>query len=436
MANPITKLFQAITEVLSDHEQTRAVTTSDIWHYVQDQLDVQAVVEAGNVSGMMYGDSMMPRSYVCDVYVDADSVFVLITKSDGKLYKAPVTVTADNVIEIGDYQEVTLEPTPVTGRGIQVKRAADGSVRWFAFPACTAVLNRVGEIDSTKLFDSFVEYTERTGHYPELDFWHLGERLVLGKADYVGRDGIAYCASGTFYETPIARAAAKALETESDYWGLSISYLPTQEPETIRTIEGIEIPVFNVGINRYISLLPEDTAASIMTSINTKEEVNRMNEKMKAALKKLTGDDTALFGELELKLDTVIRQAEGMISREQPAAPAPSLEEQVTAIVEKVLAARVPAEAQISEAVLTVTPDPLLAELRDMVRSLTEKVDELTKDREASVQEVLNDLPAKITRQQIVRPRAAIMPDSLATTGKVNMAAIAEKTLAKMEASH
>lgn len=162
-----------------------------------------------------------------------------------------------------------------------------------------------------------------------------------------------------------------------------------------------------------------------------------MNDKMKAALKKITGDDAALFGELELKLDTVIRQAEGMISREQPV-PVPSLEEQVTAIVEKVLAARVPAP------VAPVTESPAAPETEqrenneviEMIRALSAKVDKLMEDREASVQEVLNDLPAKITRQQIVRPRAAIMPDSLATTGKVDMAKIAEKTLAKMEASN
>lgn len=426
--NPISKLFAAVAEVVNTYTR-RAVTTGDIWHYIQDELDVQAVVDAGSVHDAMN----MPRSYVIDIYVDSESIYALITKSDGKLYKAPVTVSADIGIQVGEYQEVVMEFAPVADRSITVKRSADGVVRWFAMPACTAVLNRVGEIDSTVLFDSFIEYAERTNIYPELDFWHARDIVALGKADWVGREGVAYCASGLFYDTPIAQAAAKSLEEDKDYWGISIDYLPIKNPKLIRSQDGIEIPVFNAGINRFISLLPENAAASILTNISTKEEVNRMNDKMKAALKKLTGDDETLFDEIALKLDTVIRQSEGMISRGTPATPdaqTPSLEEQVTAIVEKVLAAKVvPAPAVEPTAIESDN------ELREMIRTLTEKVDKLNEDREAQITEILNDLPAKITRQQIVRPRAAVMPDSFATQRPVDMAQIAKQTLEKMEQS-
>jgi hypothetical protein len=438
--NPLTKLFTAIFNPHTN--KVRAVTTGDIWHFIQDQLDVAAVVEAGS----MMTDA--PRSYVIDIYVDDTSIYALITKGDGKLYKAPVTVSAENDIALGELQEVVMEFAPVTtGRQVTIKRSADGSVRWFAFPACTAVLNRVGEIDSTKLFDSFIDYIDRTSQYPEFDFWHLGESLPLGKADWVGREGVAYCASGTFYDTPIARAAAKAMEEDPDYWGLSIAYAPIQEPEMLRSAEGIEIPVFNVGINRFISLLPENTAASILTKITTKEEVNRMNDKMKAALKKLTGEDEALFSELELKLDTVVRQVAGMISRDTTPAPvtpevvppAVSLDEQITAIMEKVLAAHTPAPVVVEVA----APEPV-AEKREidplvkMIADLTAKVDELSKSRDASIQEVLDDLPAKIVRQQIVRPRGSVLntPDLLGKNNRVNMAEIASQTLAQIEASN
>jgi hypothetical protein len=172
-----------------------------------------------------------------------------------------------------------------------------------------------------------------------------------------------------------------------------------------------------------------------------------MNEKMKAALKKLTGEDDALFSELELKLDTVVRQAEGMISRDTTPAPVTpevvpptvSLDEQITAIVEKVLAAHIPAAPVVE----VVTPEPV-AEKREidplikMIADLTAKVDELSKSRDASIQEVLDDLPAKIVRQQIVRPRGSVLntPDLLGKNNRVNMAEIASQTLAKIEASN
>src|SRR6185503_16507019 len=108
-----------------------------------------------------------------------------ITRNDGKLYKVPVTVDADSQVTLGEEQLVVMDFKPVTARSLTVQRQADGQVRWFAMPACTAVLNRVGEIDSRALFDSFVDHIERGGAYPELDFFHLGERLILGKADWV-----------------------------------------------------------------------------------------------------------------------------------------------------------------------------------------------------------------------------------------------------------
>jgi len=440
MKNPIVQLLQAVTDVVKSHVKERAVTIGDIWHFIQDKLDVDAVVAAGNVSG-----GMMSSGNVIDVYISNDSTYALIAK-DGKLYKAVVTVSASDEISIGEYQEVVMEFAPVTGRQLQVKRSADGKLRWFAMPACTAVLNRDGEIDSRKLFDGFVEYAERTGNYPELDFFHSREQVCLGKADWVGRDGVNYCASGLFYDTPIARAAAKSLEEDSDYWGLSISYLPTKEPEIIRSKDGIKIPVFNDGINFYISLLPEDAAASILTSISTVEEVNRMNDKMKAALRKLTGDDDALFNEFVEKIDSVNRSAEGMISREANPAPATEppapvtaeatdaeLEEKVTAIVEKILAQSTPAPAPA-----VATPEPQAVERENkQLTALIEKVDalagqvaELTKSREAQIAEILEDLPSKITRQRIVRPRAAILPH--AKNRDVNLAEIAEETLSQM----
>jgi hypothetical protein len=433
-------------------EKERAVSIGDIAHAVQNQLDAEAPATEDGMPQMSAG-------FVLDVYIDDQSTFALITKDDGKLYKVPVTVGADNNVTIGEYEQVAMEFTPVAAaRQVQIKRSADGSVRWFAMPACTAVLNRDGEIDSRALFDGFVEYAERTGNYPQLDFFHLGEHLILGQADWVARDGATYCASGLFDDTPIARAAIKSLEANDGYWGLSIAYIATKGPEIIRSKEGIEIHVFNDGINRFISLLPENTAASILTSITTLEGVNRMNEKVKAALKKLTGDDEELLNELALKLDTVNRNAEGMINREavpeevpaetpavevramsaddiQMLLGSPDFENKVTEIVTKLIEGQnqnakedKPAEAAAAAAADEQRESSLLKALE----ALTAKVDELSQSREAQIAEVLNDLPAKVTREKIVRPRATIMPSALNSKG-ISMAEIAAETLEKMK---
>lgn len=475
--NPLANLFRSVADVINtllpqDHEQQeRAVTIGNIWTTVQNYLDENGTPNEYN--------EMRSSGYVLDVYMDDAGAFAIITHSDGKLYKIPVTLDADSQVTLGEEQLVVIDFKPVTARGITVKRQTDGRVRWFAMPACTAVLNRSGEIDSRALFDSFVEHIERDGAYPELDFFHLGERLILGTADWVARDGFSYCASGLFDETEIGRAAAAALEADPNYWGLSIAYLPTQEPEKLRSADGIEIPVYNAGINRYISLLPEDTAASILTSISTGEEVNRMDKKIKDALKKLTGDDTKLFDGIVAAVDNVNRSATGMINREQAETPAPAKPKTAAARVEApapaapASVARELSEVDI-EAVLasdqfasvfetklnaalearssnqaddenkddeeeeTPAAEPA-AEAADTNRAvleaitkLTERVNELSKTREAEVQEVLNDLPARIAKTTIVRPRATRMPAEVNNRQRVNMADVAAQTLATM----
>jgi hypothetical protein len=399
------------------------------------------------------------------MYVEDAGPFAIVTKGDGKLYKMPVTVGADSQITVGEMVEVVTEFAPVSRQQMSIKRQKDGQVRWFAFPACTAVLNRSGEIDSRALFDSFVEYAERTENYPELDFFHLGESLTLGKADWIGRDGVSYCASGVFDDSPVARAAIKSIEDNPGYWGLSIAYVPTKEPEVIRSQDGIEINVFNAGINRFISLLPEDTAASILTSIHTKEdEVNRMNEKIEKALKKLTGDDEALFTELADKLEGVTRSAEGMISREEgKQESAPEVKREITeddiamivasdafkTAVGEIVAAKMADAAAMVEEIKEDAKDegkqeerqadpPAVDRMAEFLTALDEvkaSIAELTKERKAE-KEIEDDMPAKIrNKQNIVRPRAAILPSGVNKNARgANYAELAARVTEKMNA--
>lgn len=478
--NPIAQLLRSVADIAEKmglrqaaplDEKERAVTKSAIWAYVQDELDHMGttVNEYGH---------MISAGYVVDVYLDSAGPFALVTKNDGKLWKIPVTIDEQSQISAGEAVEVFMEFTPVTRSNIMIKRQKDGRIRWIAGPACTAILNRSGEIDSRDLFDSFEEYIERTGEYPVLDFYHFGSDLTFGTADLVFRDGVNYVATGLFDETDIARAMADAIEKDPGYWGLSIQYLPTEAPEILRSAEGVEIPVYRKGINHFISILPEDSAAAILTNISTKE-VNRMNAAQEKALKKaLEGDDT-LFQSVADKLNNVNRTASqpGVVTRaaatpatEAPAAtpvtpaakPAPKAtttkREWTKEDVKELIGT--PEFKTVLDEVMSASdstaPDgnedegddegegtPEGTEEVSTARAILSLVKELAEDRKqrsaaaAGVdQQNADDMPARSRGQALVRARSAITPAGVNASGAgLDLASIAEQTLEKMGAA-
>lgn len=236
-------------------------------------------------------------SYPIDVFVDDDgkSLFAIVAQS-GKLYQVPLTVSQDE-LTLGDWVQVKEEFTPITQNRFSVRRQKDGTYRWLCI-AGTTVLNRVGEIDSSDLFDSFVERAEKTGKYPRVDFYHLGElnpkAWEFGTADYLAREGVCYIASGTFdNDHPLARATIKACEDNPDLWGNSIEFYAYSEPEIILADPEVRIPVYKDGENTRISVVLEEDAAGLFTRIGVNEEVKRaMDAKTKEVLGTLFGDDT------------------------------------------------------------------------------------------------------------------------------------------------
>lgn len=444
----------------------RALPMHKIYQHVDKQLQL-----AGSVDYEMGG-------YCNDVYVDPSGVFAIATKNDGKMYKSLITVTENNDVEIGEWMEVVTDFKPVVGRvsgGITIERQVDGKVRWYAWPACTAALNRSGEIDSRDLFDSFIENIERTGEYPELDFFHLGQELVLGRADYVTREDYAYCATGYFYDSEIARLAIKAIEKDPEYWGNSIQYYPSEPPEMMRTEDG-EIPVYTAGVNRFISLLPEDTAASILTSIST-EGVDRMNKKVKEALKKIGVNDDVITA-LDERTRAVNAGLEGEIKREKTpasktaktaaaavAAPAADVKrEKLTAQVKALIAdpefkavlrevvGEIAAESNAAPAAEATADDaedtedeageedeesteeaPAAAaavmsneradRIEALLNNIKTRLDEQEEDVEEELRTILEDLPSKVSKTKIVRARSSRNTAQSATTPSLERAA-------------
>ena len=285
----------------------RSLTIGAIYEQLMAQLQER---ESGEEDGGMY--------WVLDIYSGDGELFAVVANL-GKLYRVDLTVAGTDVT-MGEMVEVETTFTPVQqGRTFSVRRQADGAYRWTMI-AATSVLNRVGEIDSSDLFDSFIRHAEETGQYPTLDFYHLGSagaQWEFGEADYLARDGVCYIASGLFDTSkPLGRAAVNAILT-SDGWGASIEFRAIGEPELIAAEPAIRIPVYRAGINSRISMVLEADAAGHFTALDTLTEVARMNKVVEKALRKLFGEDEDALAAFVAEVDGVNRMVteQGMIHR-------------------------------------------------------------------------------------------------------------------------
>jgi hypothetical protein len=207
---------------------------------------------------------------------------------------------------------------PTQTRSFTITRDAQGVPRWLMI-AASAVVNKVGAIDSTALFDNFIKHAMESGEYPVLDFFHEGDRVRFGKADWLKRDGALYLASGGFDDTELARGAVAGLESQADYWGASIAYRVTQAP--LMLVADGEIPVYQYGINNFISIVPKRLAANYFTATLVAEEVMRMNTAVYEELVKLVGEERAK--QFAAQVDDANRTITetGMVTRAEEAPP-------------------------------------------------------------------------------------------------------------------
>ena len=232
-------------------------------------------------------------AYPINMYLDEGQVFALVTQG-GKLYQIPMQMNGED-LTLGEWLQVEEDFKPVVQSRFFIRRQKDGSYRWTSI-AATTVLNRVGEIDSSELFDSFVEQANKNGKYPRLDFYHLGESdpaaWEFGTADYLAREGVCYIASGTFDEDhPLAKATIQQCQ-ESDSWGNSIEFYAYAEPEILMMEPEVRVPIYKKGENTRISVVLEEDAAGLFTRMGVGEKVDRaMDKTTKEALKKLFGED-------------------------------------------------------------------------------------------------------------------------------------------------
>ncbi len=403
--------------------EERAVAMNQIWQTVDAQLWA--------MDGFLW---------LNDLYDDNGQLVALISNA-GKLYRAPVTIDGTDVL-LGAMQEIEIQFAPARQRGrLWIQRQTDGRYRWFAI-AETSVLNRVGEIDSDALFDSFIANAPTEG-YPVLDFFH-DDRMNFGQGDYLAREGHVLLASGLLdAEHPLAQAYIDASEQGRGIWGTSVSFLPTEPPANVELVPGVTVPVYQAGILRKIAVLPEDQAASWFTAIGL--EVNRMRKETEDALKVLFGDEakaTAFIEQVEATNraitdgQLITREGEGTTETPAPETPTetPPAQPQEVEITDDLL-------SKITALVPAVDLAPLQAaieELKQGLAGLTTLQADLAAVRqrlvavEASDEDKRKkwqaDLPARQTTKVTYRPR-----DAQPTEGaKPGLAEIADQTLAKL----
>lgn len=261
-----------------------------------------------------------PQAFINNFYADDDGLFAVVV-SNGKLFRTDITLENDeiSISDLENWVEVEQKFDPVSQSKFTITRNAEnGEFRWFSV-SCSAVVNRSGEIDSCALMDSFIENIKETSEYPYRDFFHLGETYRTGQCDFVGRDGYLLVTSGIYDDTDLAKKEILARTTDPDYWGDSIEFKPTAEPDYLEFEGDVKIAVYNQGILRAISTLPEHLAAAWFTAETSLEEVTRMlnDTQMDAFVLLFDGDESAATKWLEDHTDPQNRAVdeEGKIAR-------------------------------------------------------------------------------------------------------------------------
>lgn len=384
-------------------EEARALSTG----YLYEQLD--ALVRATNPQGY---------PWIHDIFHSEQGMSV-VWSDGGLLYSAPVNVDGDDVASLGVVTQVKQEFVPV-GRTV-VREQPDGRWRWFTRSA-VSVLNRVGEIDSTALFDSFIEHAEATGEYPTRQFFHqMGSAFTTGQTDWLGREGNVLLSSGLYNDSELAQVEIKARQANPDHWGDSIHFEPVGDDalELLEVADGVIVPVYRSGRLIEISTLPEQRAASWFTSGIVQED--SMNPKEFEGLIELFGGDEEKARQwLETNAGELNRQIQeaGMVARSAvqegqvlETDPAPLvIDDEVIAQVARVA---VESEAFVAqgEAVQALTGELAAIngrfdELAQLIHAQQATLDLLTQADDEKRQRYQEDMPARRT-QVVYRPSVA-----------------------------
>lgn len=397
-----------------DQERSAEIERALGFDLLKDQLWVALDNSEQSAAGWFYPINI----YVGD---DGSSLFSIVTQN-GKLWQVGMKVE-NNALSLGEWVEVTEVFQPTQQSTLVIRELPDGRHRWMGVVA-TSVLNRVAEIDSTDLFDSFIEYWQDTGEAPRLDYYHMGdsdpEAWEFGTADYLAREGCCYIASGLFDEDhPLAKATIRAYERDPEgTWGWSIEFYAHAEPEILVLEPKVQVPVYKRGKNTRISVVKEVDAAGLFTRVGISQEKSRMaSREIENKLKELFGEDEAGILSFLENVDTVNRtiKDEKIIHRDKktqgrkPAEPLPEPEDDPDAEPED--DEEDEEEEGSSEVILDdeavaqiakhLEESPTMKALQQAITQLTENVGKLASAKEEDAKEIarLKKVNAKVTER-------------------------------------
>lgn len=381
------------------------------------------------------------RPYFTTLYFDRNNFYALFNQK-GTLFRAAIDFDVDGqTLVMGELESVIHEFTPITRSGFFTVRQADGKTRFFMI-AGTAIINRIGEIDSIRLYDDMIRRADESGFYPTLDFFHLGEvdsEFEFGQFDYLGREGVVYVGSGLFYEGhPLAIATERAIQDNPEAWGASIEYFRPENRgiEYVQLGGGLEVAAYTEGLNTRISVLPESAAACWFTGVTT--ETREMTDKKLKALRALFGDNEEGFNAFLKKIGHINREVKekNLIHRQATEeektetttqandaqttdAPMLELDDQVIEVIVQM------ARSQFESEVLKGITDNLTAittniatileaqqGLVGQVNGMQERLSVLEQDDETKQRTWLSDRPAKSQKTTKVTYRPSAMARS------------------------
>jgi hypothetical protein len=183
-----------------------------------------------------------------------------------------------------------LEDAEAHGSSFVAFKAADGS-DWLLTFSTNAFEDREGEIFATKAIEEYVARHEDEKTKGEYQFWHLpGSKF--GEIHWQGTVGRFLVEAGPFDNTPTGRAFKEFFSANPrghpvvapDGWGCSHKY----EYKSRDREDGI----YNWFEKSETTVLPLDAAANAHTApVFLGKELEKMNDRQKAALKLIGGDD-------------------------------------------------------------------------------------------------------------------------------------------------
>lgn len=393
-------------------------------------------------------DAAHPQEWIFihDIFQDGDAWFA-IGSSGGNLYQYPLTVTEESVT-VGERIQVVEEFRPVAERTI-ITRLDDGRYRWLSVSA-TALVNKVGEIDGTELFDDFERQTlEDDYEWPYRCFFHLGEQYRTGQVDFVARWEYGLITSGLYDDTVLGRTEAEARMANPDAWRDSIHFQPGAAPDVIE-VQDIKIPVHRAGTLVEVTTAPAGDVCSYGTTQTMIQEVNRMEKGSRvheAFLKLFSGDEEAAGAWLDENPGAATRAVEdGAVARTEDAQP-PQDDPPAPAPVEREVAVDDELVGIIADQVLVSLTDGPLAQITVTLEELARKMDSAATEAERAVREtgerfavlerddeqrteiIRQDMPRREIIQVGYRPRVDQAPQN---NGPADLSAQAADTLSRL----